>query len=111
MPVAGRAKDELEATVFELSLAYFSPLQGRHFIVQREQGAPVDTRLLEVRRLPDLPQQQRQAFSLLFKGPVSPQLPQHLYRMRCTGMAETLDIFLVPVGADAAGTLYEAVFG
>lgn len=94
-----------------LSLAYFGPLEGRRFVVQREPDAPVNARLLQARCLPAAPAQEQQAFSLLFKGPVSPQLPQRTYRMRCAGMAESLDIFLVPVGADAAGTLYEAVFG
>lgn len=53
--------------------------------------------------------QRRQAFSLVFRGPKEPILPQGTYRFEHTGMG-TLDIFIVPIGSDPQGFRYEAVF-
>lgn len=51
----------------------------------------------------------REAFSLLFLGPLQPILPQRIYRLSHDGLGE-LDIFLVPIGPQADGMGYEAVF-
>jgi hypothetical protein len=51
----------------------------------------------------------REPFALLFRGPSDPVLPQRIYRLECASLG-SLDIFLVPIGADAAGIRYEAVF-
>jgi hypothetical protein len=48
------------------------------------------------------------AFRLVFRGPSEPILPQSIYTIRRGG--EALDIFIVPVGRNDAGTEYEAVF-
>ena len=81
-----------------------------------------DTRLpltlIEVKRLrgPQREEDKRDQFSLLFKGPHSPLMPQRMYALRNDTMGE-LTMFLVPVGrADGqhqnaeAEVLYEAVF-
>jgi hypothetical protein len=47
-------------------------------------------------------------FSLLFRGPREIALPQATYLF--TGKNGTHEIFIVPIAADAAGRLYEAVF-
>jgi hypothetical protein len=47
-------------------------------------------------------------FSLLFRGPREPALPQATYLF--TDKSNSYEIFIVPVAADAAGRLYEAVF-
>ncbi|WP_245267612.1 hypothetical protein [Mesorhizobium sp. WSM1293] len=47
-------------------------------------------------------------FSLLFRGPRDIALPQATYLF--TGESGSHEIFIVPVAADAAGRLYEAVF-
>ena len=52
----------------------------------------------------------RHPFSLFFTGPQSPHLPQGTYRMRHDAFDEPLDIFIVPVGKQTNGYLYEAVF-
>lgn len=49
------------------------------------------------------------AFSLLFLGPARPILPQATYRLEHAEMG-AMDIFLVPVGPQAGGMGYEAVF-
>lgn len=52
----------------------------------------------------------RTPFSLIFRGPLEPLLPQGIQRLEHAGLGE-LDLFLVPVGPDEAGMRYEAVFG
>lgn len=49
------------------------------------------------------------AFSLLLRGPLDPQLEQRTYAFEFAD-ASTLDMFIVPVGRDASGMQYEAVF-
>jgi hypothetical protein len=51
----------------------------------------------------------REAYSLLFSGPKMPILPQSIYRVNSSALGE-LDIFLVPIGPQADGMGYEAVF-
>ena len=52
----------------------------------------------------------RNPFSLHFLGPVSPQyLPQHTYQMVNEKLG-TIDIFVVPLGAEAGRMRYEAIF-
>ncbi len=52
----------------------------------------------------------REAFSLLFLGPVSPKyLAQHTYRLEHEQMG-ALDIFLVPLGPVEGRMQYEAIF-
>ena len=52
---------------------------------------------------------ERRQFTLLFRGPVDPFLPQRTYRLE-HGELGTLDVFLVPIGPDSEGMRYEAVF-
>ncbi|MER8567287.1 hypothetical protein NKH85_00370 [Mesorhizobium sp. M0924] len=47
-------------------------------------------------------------FMLLFTGPRDAALPQAIYRFN--GKSGAHEIFIVPIAADAAGRLYEAVF-
>ena len=51
----------------------------------------------------------RPPFSLVFLGKDPRVLPQRLYRLEHEELG-TLTIFLVPVGKDAEGVLYQAVF-
>jgi hypothetical protein len=51
----------------------------------------------------------RTPFRLAFLGPAEPVLPQHTYRLEHDALG-TLDIFLVPIARNAAGTTYEAIF-
>ncbi len=52
----------------------------------------------------------RQPFSLIFRGPEEPILPQRIYALEHATMGR-LEIFLVPIGPDEAGMCYQAVFG
>jgi hypothetical protein len=51
----------------------------------------------------------REGFSLIFRGPGEPWFPQRIYRVEHQRMG-SFDLFLVPIGPDAAGMRYEAVF-
>jgi Domain of unknown function (DUF6916) len=51
----------------------------------------------------------RQPFSLVFVGMPGVVLPQQIYSLDHALMGR-LSIFLVPIGADAGGTQYEAIF-
>jgi hypothetical protein len=53
--------------------------------------------------------QERLQFSLVFRGPATPNLGQGTRRLRHDELEE-LDLFLVPIGPDAEGMRYEAVF-
>lgn len=53
--------------------------------------------------------QTHEQFSILFCGPDGQVLPQRIYRLRHADLG-TLELFLVPVGRDPQGVLYEAVF-
>lgn len=50
------------------------------------------------------------SFSLVFRGPLQPVLPQRIYRLEHAALGP-LEIFLVPIGPDEQGMRYEAVFG
>lgn len=51
----------------------------------------------------------REPFSLAFRGPIAPLLPQAIYPLESDAM-EPLEIFLVPIGRDEEGHTYEAIF-
>jgi hypothetical protein len=51
----------------------------------------------------------RRSFSLLFRGPRAPHLPQRIYFLEHAAMG-TVHLFLVPITLDAQGSLYQAVF-
>ncbi len=48
-------------------------------------------------------------FSLIFRGPREPALPQRIYALEHPEMGR-IELFLVPVGEEESGRLYEAYF-
>jgi hypothetical protein len=105
-----------------LSADLFEPLIGQPFGVELKDGT-VPLILRSVTRLPS-PRGQDSAgrvvpielrarkdpFTLLFGG-ASHLLPQCTYRITSGSLGEAVDIFIVPVGQDRQGFIYEAVFG
>ena len=95
----------------DLTIESFEPYVGTSFFAEFANGAKVELRLTraakvmesEAARLP------RHPFSLFFIGPKSFHLKQHTYRLTHETLAP-LEIFIVPVGEEADGYLYEAVF-
>ena len=49
-------------------------------------------------------------FTLLFGG-ATHLLPQRIYRITSGSTGDAVEIFIVPVGQDRQGFIYEAVFG
>ena len=49
------------------------------------------------------------AFGLRFRGPAEPLLEQATYRLERED-GDALEIFIVPIGRDEAGVVYEAIF-
>ena len=95
----------------QLTIESFEPHVGSSFWV-REGDHKIELRLAraakvmesEAARLP------RNPFSLYFLGPGSVFLEQKIYHITHDAFPDALDIFLVPVGKEANGFLYEAVF-
>ncbi|MEM9218730.1 MAG: hypothetical protein AAGD25_30870 [Cyanobacteria bacterium P01_F01_bin.150] len=90
----------------------FSPLVGSSFHVNSDSSRSLPLELVEAAKLGknSLGQNSKtEAFSLLFKGPNDSVLPQKIYSLIHSQLGE-LNIFLVPVGQDAEGIRYEAVF-
>ena len=104
-----------------LSADFFEPLVGRSFAVELKDGT-VPLILRGVTRLP--PPRRDPAgraasvaaavrmdpFTLLFGG-VSHLLPQRTYRITSPSLGDAVEVFIVPVGQDKEGFIYEAVFG
>jgi hypothetical protein len=85
----------------------FVALLGERFMV----AGPAGDVALELERVTAQPVRragQAVPFTLVFRGPRQALLPQATVRFRHPRL-ET-EIFIVPVGADAAGYWYEAVF-
>jgi hypothetical protein len=77
-------------------------------------GEPLSLELIEVTVSPESggrgpAGEQRQQFSLLFRGPMAAVLPQGTYQLQRAGGAD-LELFLVPLGPDGFGMRYEAAF-
>ncbi|HNT25527.1 MAG TPA: hypothetical protein PKM21_14230 [Anaerolineales bacterium] len=95
-----------------LTSADFQPYLNQFFHISLEgQETPYALVLVEIKDLGPAPTgQARQPFSLLFQNPD----PKHylLQRIYCLEHAQagTLELFLVPVGPDRSGMLYEAIF-
>ncbi len=90
----------------ELSLADFEGFVGEpHEVVFADGTIPI---VLE--KAEGLPRSTREAgaFRLEWRGPVEPILVQAIYRMRRG--EQLFDMFIVPVGRDERGMLYEAIF-
>ena len=88
----------------------FAGLCGERFALQDPAGGHVSAELVKAEAVGNTPINGRQPFSLIFVGPPTPILPQRTYRVGHERFSEELDIFLVPIGADAVGVRYQAIF-
>ena len=92
-----------------LKLGDFTPHVGSRFRLESDAGdLVIELSAAEAGGVADGPREDP-SFSLTFRGPVEPILPQRIYRLDHAVMG-ALDIFLVPIGADSNGVVYEAVF-
>ncbi len=97
-----------------LTLEHFSPRVGEVFEIVLDDGAVVPVTLFEATALPDRDypgrDPNRRAFQIKFRQPSGPGfLPQRIYPLRNTVLG-VIEIFLVPIGPDAEGFRYQALF-
>ena len=102
----------------KLNIDDFEKRIGETFHVTHQEGEPFE---LELRRA-DVSQyheledenaqkeRERKPFSVEFHSRRNEHVPQQLFSVKHDDMGE-FDLFLVPLGPDAEGHRYEAVFG
>src|SRR5262245_47328268 len=93
----------------DLTAASLEALLGTPFRIDFGGESPLVVVLYEVARHEQHPGPRPQPFPAHFRGPYPPILPQKIYPMEHDQLG-TLEIFLVPIGPDAQGMRYEAVF-
>jgi hypothetical protein len=98
------------------NLATFSGRIDESFIVRLDPDLDIELRLVQVHDLgAKFPASQptssdRSPFSLHFRGPLQPILTQRIYPFEHPGLGR-FEMFIVPLGPDREGMIYEAVFG
>ncbi len=90
-----------------ISESTFRDNLNTRFSIQHDDGDAVELELIECNDLGSTPRQEQ--FSILFRGPLHPFLPQMTYETKHKVLGD-LAIFLVPVRKDAEFMYYEAVF-
>jgi hypothetical protein len=97
----------------EFSVETLQPLVGTTWRVLSENGPAVEMKLAQVVKTLDKHADsrfQRDSFSLYFRGPAEPFLPQATYAFENDTVGGPHHIFVVPTARDAEGYRYEAVF-
>jgi len=94
-------------TLQNVNRASMEPLLHSFFDVSDEGKSLVTVQLIEVKE--DLSCPRLEQLSLLFRGPKRPALPQKIYIFRHDAI-DDLGIFIVPIGQDREGVLYQAIF-
>jgi hypothetical protein len=94
-----------------LTIETFQPLVGQPFAVVVDEERFMPAHLVAVQPLAEEgdSRRKRNPFTLVFRGPAGGHLPQATYDIRSRDV-ELPGVFLVPIGADEHGMLYEAVF-
>jgi uncharacterized protein DUF6916 len=87
-----------------LSATIFSPRLYEPFTLS-DGSARLDLELVEVTELGATTPERRTPFSIVFRGPDRPTLPQRIYRLEHAELG-AFELFLVPIGPGE----YEAVF-
>ena len=98
-----------------LTLEAFQPRVGNTFRIRASPEQTIDAELIEARALVDPGRSPKGAssprtpFALLFRTTLNGALPQAIYTVEHDEMG-SCEIFLVPVGPDSVGMVYEAIF-
>jgi len=89
----------------------FEPRLHERFTLETPTAASAELELVsvETRGRFDPARDKRQVFSIVFRGASDSNLPQSIYRLTNETLG-VMELFLVPLGPDETGTLYEAVF-
>ncbi len=87
----------------------WSKLLNQNVLFQSDNGSQCEMKLVNVLGYGRSLSGGREAYSLYFTGPSSPVFPQKIYPIKSALLGE-LELFLVPIGPNAEGMGYEAVF-
>jgi hypothetical protein len=87
----------------------FQPRVGERFRIRAQPGGELDAELIEARALGKAATGRRVPFTLSFRTPQLGALPQRIYEVAHDEIG-SYDIFLVPIGPDGKGMVYEAIF-
>ena len=94
----------------QLTLSRFQAALQTRFRLRSEPDTDIELMLVEARAVgPASGGDASESFSILFHGPTHPLLPQRMYPFTHEEIG-TFDRFIVPVGRDREGVLYEAGF-
>ena len=97
----------------DFTLETFAGRVGQRFRIAVDDTDWVEAELAEASAIGPQPApasgSERSPFSIVFRGPPDPLLPQRIYRFEHDELG-SFDLFVVPIGRDAAGVDYEAVF-
>jgi hypothetical protein len=93
-----------------LTFESFSPHLNSTFAIGLGESS-VELTLTQATKQPvrPFPGMMREPFSLIFRSGLPVVLPQRLYPLQHEALGK-LDIFIVPIGRDLQGTVYQAVF-
>ena len=107
--IAAKGAGDKIPVLRNLTYEVFAKLVNRKVSLIHDSGR-LEVQLIECKSLNGDPRGgQREPFSLTFLGPAQPPLPQRIYTFDF-GELGCSDIFIVPIGPDATGMRYEAVF-
>jgi hypothetical protein len=98
----------------KLTVEDFAPAVGQPFTLDLDGNGTIDLALTAAATHdpgagPTDAAGERSPFTLTFKGPEEPLLPQRIYRVAHDAVG-ALEIFIVPIARDSGGTTYEAIF-
>ncbi len=96
------------------TVATFAEHRGDTFRISPDSSRSIEVELIEVTDLSErsgraTAEGRRRPFSIVFRGPSNILLPQRIYPMEHDTIG-AFDLFLVPIGPDAQGLRYEAIF-
>lgn len=91
------------------SIDHFQSLVNDNFVFPIEEQDDITLTLTEVNSLTRHMEGGREPFSLIFKGPADPQIPQGTYVLNHDKF-DKLVLFLVPVSSGSSGIMYESLF-
>jgi hypothetical protein len=97
----------METALDTLNAKIFTAQLHTGFKVQPADASPLELELFEVEERDTSPK--IELFSLRFRGPRTPRLPQQIHRLEHEKLG-TFSIFLTAIGADENGIAYESVF-
>ena len=93
----------------DLSHSSFEENLNTPFRIHFGGDSPLEAILVQVRLHEPHGGPRKQPYSVYFRAPRQPILPQAIYRVEHDRLG-TMDVFLVPIGPEGEGMGYEAVF-